>query len=305
MLKTKQDNKLWMVSQPDHSQLAGFFAAHWGNSVFAQPGSFATPVPVVDPARLRDETVLAIAEHDNGWWEWEAIPDLSVDDGFPANLSEVLKNQQAGMERWRIGLKRFPRNPMVNLLISSHAHALYAARALVHPDPAFTHPLFWKGAPEKLYPGTVEGPLAFMADLEQLQQGWIDQLRADPATAAWVEPATLAPLKRLIQLCDGISLWLCGSLIPPVTGVARGIGEDAIELHDVPRRAWTDRGTITITPLGGRRVKFDPYPFDIDPLPVVLPARIVELPAEKHANFQAWWHARVPQRVEFTIVSGK
>ena len=197
MLKTKQDNKLWMVSQPDHSQLAGFFAAHWGNSLFAQPGSFATPVPVADPARLRDETVLAIAEHDNGWWEWEAIPDLSADDGFPANLGEVLTNQQAGMERWRIGLKRFARNPMVNLLISSHAYALYAARA------------------------------------------------------------------------------------------------------------WTDRVTITVTPLGGRRVKFDPYPFDIDPLPVMLPARIVELPAEKPANFQTWWHARVPQRVEFTMVSGK
>lgn len=305
MLKTTQDNKLWMVSQPDHSQLAGYFAAHWGNGAFAHPGSFATPVPVVDPARLRDEAVLAIAEHDDGWWEWEAIPDLSVDDGFPASLGEVLKNQQAGMDRWRNGLRRFPRNPMVNLLISSHAYALYAARALAQPDPAFTHPLFWKGAPEKLYPGTVEGPLAFMADLEQQQQGWIGQLRADPATAAWVEPATLAPLKRLIQLCDGISLWMCSSLIAPVAGAARGIGEDAIELRDVPLRAWTDRCTITVTPLGGRRVKFDPYPFDVDPLPVAMPARIIDLPVERPANFQTWWHSRAPQRVEFTIVSGK
>ena len=147
------------------------------------------------------------------------------------------------------------------------------------------------------------GPLIRL--LEQLQQGWIDQLRADPATAAWVEPATLAPLKRLIQLCDGISLWMCSSLIAPITGTARGIGEDAIELRDVPLRAWTDRCTITVTPLGGRRVKFDPYPFDIDPLPVMLPARIVDLPVDKPANFQTWWHARAPQRVEFTFVSGK
>lgn len=305
MLKTRKDGAIWMVSQPDHSQLAGYFAAHWGNAMFARPGAYAAPVAVPDPERLRAEAVLAIAEHDNGWWEWEATPSLSEDDGLPANLSDVLRDQQAGMDRWRIGLKRFPGNPMVNLLISSHAYALYAARALAHPDPAFTHPLFWKGAPEKLYPGSIEAPLAFMADLENLQQDWVDQLRANPATAAWIEPATLSPLKRMVQICDGISLWLCGGLIPPISGVARGLGDDAFELHDVPRRAWTDRCTITVTPLGGRRVKFDPYPFDIDPLPVLLPARVVELPAEKPAHFQSWWHARQPRIFEYSIVSGK
>ena len=72
-----------------------------------------------------------------------ATPDLSADDGLPAGLGEVLKDQQAGMDRWRIGLRRFPRNPMVNLLIGSHAYALYAARAQAHADPAFSHPLFW------------------------------------------------------------------------------------------------------------------------------------------------------------------
>ena len=125
----------------------------------------------------------------------------------------------------------------------------------------------------------------------------------------------LSPLKRLLQICDGISLWLCSALVPAVSGASRGIGEDAIELHDVPRRAWTDRCTITVTPLGGRRVKFDPYPCDIDPLPVLLPARVVELPGDPPArvqtahfhaaHFQTWWHARQPRSVEFTVVSEK
>ncbi len=310
MLKTLQDGKLWLVSQPDHSEIAGYFAAHWGNAVFARPGSFAGPTPVADPERLRSESVLAIAEHDNGWWEWEAMPDLAADDGLPAGLGEVLRNQQAGMDRWRFGLRRFPKNPLVNLLISSHAYALYAARAHAHPDPAFTHPLFWKGAPDKLYPGTAEAPLAFMAELEKMQQGWIEELRRDPATEAWLEPATLSPLKRLLQLCDGISLWLCSALIPAVSGASRGIGEDAIELHGVPRRAWTDRATIRVTPLGERRVRFHPYPFDIDPLPVLMPARVIELRAElptnlQPAHFQAWWHARQTRAVEFAIVSEK
>jgi hypothetical protein len=249
--------------------------------------------------------ILAIAEHDNGWWEWEALPDLSVADGFPAGLGEALQNQQAGIDRWRRGLTRFPRRSLVNLLISSHAYWFYAARALQHPEPAFNHPLFWKGAPEKLCPGSNEALLAFMAELQEKQLGWIEELRADPETASWVEPASLAPLQRLIQLCDGISLALCSALIPSKTGASKGLGDDAYELHDVPRRSWMDRCSITVTPRGDRRIELNPYPFDIDPLPVVMRARIVELPAERPAHVHSWWHACVPQHIQFQFVSAK
>ncbi|MFZ9914408.1 MAG: DUF3891 family protein, partial [Phycisphaerales bacterium] len=63
MLKTRKDGAVWMVSQPDHSQLAGYFAAHWGNGAFAKLGGFTTPVAAADPERLRDEAVLK-AEYD-------------------------------------------------------------------------------------------------------------------------------------------------------------------------------------------------------------------------------------------------
>lgn len=304
MLKTIQDGKLWMITQPDHSQIAGFIAAHWGNSLFACPGYFSA-ASVKDPERLRAEAILAIAEHDNGWWEWEAIPDLSAFDGFPAGLGEVLQSQQAGMDRWRSGLARFQNRPMVNLLISSHAYWLYAARAVQNPEPAFNHPLFWKGAPEKLHLGSNEAPLAFMAELQKMQLGWIEELRADPEAASWIETASLAPLQRLIQLCDGISLALCSALIPAKAGASKGLGEDLYELHEVPRGSWSDRCTITVTPRGDRRIELDPYPLDIDPLPVMIPARIVELPAKKPAHIQTWWHACVPQQIQFQFVSAK
>ncbi|MBV5344996.1 MAG: DUF3891 family protein [Rhodoferax sp.] len=51
MLKTNQDGKLWMVTQPDHSQIAGFIAAHWGNALFTRPGFFSEET-VADPERL-------------------------------------------------------------------------------------------------------------------------------------------------------------------------------------------------------------------------------------------------------------
>ena len=300
MLKTIHAGKLWLVTQPDHSALAGYLAAHWGNAVFSRPGAYGA---VLDPERLRAEAVFAIAEHDNGWWEWEANPDHSVEDGFPLGLGEVLKDQQAGMDRWRRGLARFSHNPMVNLLVSSHAYWLYAARALSQPDPVFTHPLFWKGAPEQLYPGSIEAPLAFMHLLAARQKSWIEELCADPATVAWTEPANLAPLVRLLQLCDGLSLALSSAAIPARSGATQGLGEDAFELRNVPRRSWDDRCTITVTPLGNRRIELDPFPFDAHPLIVTMPARIVSLPCEKPAHFHTWSHAHAREFVQFQLVA--
>ena len=87
MLKTKRGSQVWLITQPAHAELAGKMAAHWGNEEFAVPGHFAASV---DPERLRREVVLAVAEHDNGWWEWEADPPLSVEDGLPQDLVPLI-----------------------------------------------------------------------------------------------------------------------------------------------------------------------------------------------------------------------
>ena len=147
MFKTLREDQMWLVTQPEHAQVSGYLAAHWGNDDFAGPGYFASSP---DSERLRAETVFGIAEHDNGWWEWDASPELSDVDGFPSGLSDVLKNKQEGMNRWRLGVRRFSSNhAYASLLISSHAYWLYAAKIQADLDPAFVHPLFWKGADRK------------------------------------------------------------------------------------------------------------------------------------------------------------
>ncbi len=70
MLKTKRGSQVWLITQPAHAELSGQLAAHWGNEEFAAPGHFAASA---DSERVRREVVLAVAEHDNGWWEWEAV----------------------------------------------------------------------------------------------------------------------------------------------------------------------------------------------------------------------------------------
>ena len=300
MLKTLQRDKLWLVTQPDHAQVAGYLAAHWGNDDFVRPGCYAS---VPDSERLRAETLMAIAQHDNGWWEWEASPELTDVDGFPSGLAEVLKDQQEGMNRWRTGLARFDNRPYVNLLISHHGYWLYAAKVQPSPDPAFVHPLFWNRAPEELFPGDRKVEVEFIVELESLRQRWIDELRADSATASWVEPANYNPHGRLLQLLDGLSLSLCSALIPVRNGEAKGLGRDAFELRHVPRQSWDDRVTIEVSPSEECRIILDPYPFDLDPLPVSVPARVFKLPADRTGHFQTLWNARPVEMMEFLYSS--
>lgn len=166
MLKTDDNGTTWFITQPDHARLAACIAAHWGNTVFGAVGSFGQDALDYD---LRAEALFSIAEHDNGWTEWEANPSITVASGFPMGLAEVLTDQEAGIDRWRIGLTRFPDRNLANLIISHHAYWLYAVRVLPQCDPAFIHPLFWKGIPEHLYPGKLDTPRAFMAKLQSLQ----------------------------------------------------------------------------------------------------------------------------------------
>ena len=84
---------------------------------------------------------------------------------------------------------------------------------------------------------------------------------------------------------------------------AKGLGEDEFELRDVPRRAWSDRVAIRVTPLGERRIALAPYPFDQDPLPVSVLARVFDLPADRSGHFQTWWHAKPLEVLEFQFSS--
>jgi len=197
MLKAEEDEKIWMITQPDHAEVAGYFAAHWGNEEFARPGYFASSR---DPDRLRAETVLAIAEHDNGWWEWEATPELSDLDGLPLHLSDVLKNQQEGMNRWRLGIPRFSQDhPYVSLLISFHTYWLYAHSYQADSDPAFIHPLFWKGS--QLYhlsDKELKNAQEFVSEIKGIQNELTSRLGKDPGCANWIDTEHLYPNARLL-----------------------------------------------------------------------------------------------------------
>ena len=284
MLKTKRGSQVWLITQPAHAELAGMMAAHWGNEEFARPGHFA---PSPDAERLRQEVVLAVAEHDNGWWEWEADPPLSAEDGLPQGLGDVMKDRTAGMKRWLLGIPRLAEHhPYASLLISDHARWLYEAGFEPDHPAEFTHHLQHGSS---LYPSDLETEARqleteareFVGDLRKLQEGFRRRLEEDEFWRAALEPEHRYPHARLLQILDAWSLMLCSAAIAPVEGEAKGLGEDRVEFFEVPRRSWADRVTLEIMPLGNGRIVIDPYPFDEAPLTVTVPARV----AEPHT----WW----------------
>tara|TARA_R110002049_G_scaffold4601_5_gene32809 strand:+ start:1116595 stop:1117500 length:906 start_codon:yes stop_codon:yes gene_type:complete len=298
MLKTNCNGEIWCVTQPDHGAVAGYLAAHWGNSDLLAPGNFAHSP---DAERLRAEVVFAIANHDNGWWEWEAAPEFDGIDGLPLDLTDVLGDQQASMDRWRWGVPRFAdTHPYASLLMSWHAYWLYAQRADEENDPAFAHPLFsTERAP--LDGQALQQAESFLAELRQLQQRLMKPVLDDPATSHWMQPDHLWPHVRLLQVLDSLSLWMCSGLIPGDDGRRGGPGQHAVTFHDVPTSNWHNRVDLSVSPIDAGRASIEPYPFDQDELVVHLPLKRFSRAIEKTANPALHWAAQPTQIVEFTF----
>lgn len=268
MLKTRVGDDIWLVHQPDHARVAGYLAAHWGgSSEFSRPGYYT---PAERPERLRQEVVQAIAEHDNGWWEWEASPGIDPADDLPLGLSQVGQHHSGeGLERWRHGVPRLAEaHPYVALLISLHAYWLYAFAFddLPDLDDAFRHPLFGDSEQVKHIVSNPTQTRTFLEEQKAVQSQLLERLRREEDWAGATEALHLYPHFKLLQTMDALSLLLSFG------------AQEPRDLADIPGSHWHDRRTLRWRPHGDHRIVCDPYPFDTDPLQVHLPVRVV--PAE-------------------------
>jgi hypothetical protein len=105
------NGELLCIHQTTHALMAAELCRRWGNGNFACPEPYAA-------------VMLGIAQHDNGWYEWELQPKLR-DDGYPEDFmheSALL----AKLQLWRRGIGRlYAQHPYAALLLSRHAALLY------------------------------------------------------------------------------------------------------------------------------------------------------------------------------------
>jgi hypothetical protein len=194
-----------------------------------------------------DAVVRAAARHDDGWAVWERRPRLAA-DGAPLSFFAVPAPVHLAFYRAGVAVVQ-DEDPQAGLLVSMHMSGLYRDRYGVMPS---------LGAGRELDAGTQRLVDAFVAEEEERQALLRRALDADEAWR-WTSYA-------LLQVFDVVSLFF------GLADVESGAGGAC---EGVPTADGGDPVRIEIVPLGGWRVRLDPYPFAEDHAAFTLRRRLV------------------------------
>jgi hypothetical protein len=230
--------------------VAGFLAAHWGNETFAQPKPYTS-------------VVLAAQEHDNGWWEWEMKPSTLNDQGYPLDYHDgSLKYLgKFRLDFYRNGVNRvIERDPYAGLIVLMHGVGLMNAGYGM-----FTYP------PDRSADPRVK---EYIEDQEALRLRLLDDLGRSENLREFLTDEHIWMNFKLMEIFDQMAQFLCNRY--PLNCKARRHGPSHT-LNNVPAPIGPGRGerTLTLDVIDETRAIVRPYPFDVDPLPISFPARLV------------------------------
>jgi hypothetical protein len=245
MLRMESETGWWLIRHPDHAELAGAFAAAWGNAIFRKP----------EP---RARVLMGIARHDDGWAARDAHPSITR-HGKPSAFSIELVGKYSAFEE--IDLEDYlavrdravrmiaEKDPYAGLLIAMHTYNLLTA----HADRSTIAP---------------EGLVLLDAFLER-QRAYQEELRAairvdDSLAPPAKEERTITEHFRLLQACDNLSLLTCVAYDAP-----------AHLLHPLPLKDGST-AEVRVLPVGPRHFRLTPWPFAVPELQFEFPARHVE-----------------------------
>ena len=243
VVRELKDGRAIVATQEDHAELAAQFAAHWGNERFSQLRPYKT-------------MVFATTFHDSGYREFEGNPPINAAKGRPYAHREDVPNFEA------TELAAYCKNaewvsshdPYAGLIVSMHRTGLWHNRYNVFTEPA--------GRLRERSPEVQ----AAKKDLEAKQEKTKQELAAKiPGFEN-----ELAYNYRALQIYDLLSLYFC------CDGYAT---ENTFKEYKIApvRVAYDSPETVELRIIpNGNGVRFDPYPFDVSPLPVSMRARVIK-----------------------------
>ena len=237
--KTALGESLLVIRQTDHAFLAAFFAREWGNERFSKP-------------QPNVSFCLAVAEHDNGWSDWELQPTLDPKTHLPYSFMSIPTESHIAF--YQRGIERLVKvDHYAGLLAVMHACELYdRARATL---PGYS----------AKYVKSHESQLAsdFVQQLRLQQLRLKTDLRSKPGTKAYADELPLKLNAARLEVMDRLSLHFCMN------------PEQGLMLEGVPVNDQGEETDMDLHPDGEGMVTIRPYPFRRDSLSFSIMARRV------------------------------
>jgi len=233
----EQGDQLLLIRQTDHAFLAGFFAKEWGNEEFPRPEPF-------------ESFCLAVAEHDNGWSEWEVQPTLDPKTRQPYTFMSIPTEEHIAL--YQKGIERLVKvDHYAALLVSMHCTGLYDRTRATMP-----------GYSAKYVKSTETTVVADFVQRLRLQQLRLKvDLRANEATRDWALEDSLKTNFERLEALDRLSLHMC--LNP----------QENCLIDAVPKDGSGNEVDLDLRSEGANVLTLSPYPFKRDVLEVSILAR--------------------------------
>jgi hypothetical protein len=282
MVVAESANEYRMITQIDHADLSGQFAAHWGNDKFAQ-------------LHPQESMVLAAESHDNGWWYWDANPAVDA-KGIPITFRKTPRKILFEYLTKGINSVR-EKDPYAGLMVSLHLAGLSQQRYGTLPS-----------VPKREDADT----LRFVSEQEASHEALKKDLRTIEQYAGANEADYIWFNYRMMEVFDRLSLFFCchvdlqggfaggdylqsdhesgrayyGSSIKP-TPVEFGCADEELQLHAI----------------GKEKVVVTPYPFDQAPLKVSVRGRLIPRKSYKtQEEFKDVFRRAPREMFEMTLV---
>jgi hypothetical protein len=273
MLRLETDTGYWLVTHVDHANLAGDFAAQWGNELFRSP----------EP---RAQVLKGISRHDDGWRERDAQPQITR-QGKPSAFSVELVGKYSAFEEIDLAEYLAVRDRAVRLIAEEDPYA--AILVSMHTCNLLTE------RADRSAIGSAQLPLLddFLIQQRAMQQSLRERISLD--TGFPPEQSDNAAIRdnfRLLQATDNLSLLACVNY-----------GRPATLLHPLPLKDGGYR-TVAVQSIGKRKFRLDPYPFAENALTFCFLARHVEGKLfAKADDLQECFSAAESVQLEVTVVA--
>ena len=264
-----------LITQNDHGDLAGQFAAHWGNDKFCRLNPYQS-------------MVLAAEAHDNGWWDWDIYPMVD-EQGAPIPFTRTPREFRSQFYGKGIDNVR-SRDLYAGLIVSMHGVGLTKKRYGTMPT---------------MVERQDEYSQRFVAEREPTHDEMLQTLRRSEQYASGSDEKSIWLNYLMMQVFDRLSLFFCSNY--DITAVSAtgshtaGKGYYGPSISPTPVKIGQEC-ELKLRVSDRRTLVVEPYPFDESPLRISVRGKLIpRIVYKSQEEFRETYAKAKREQFEFTL----